>query len=105
MSQLNRLMKKKVVKQIIQKKKKRDFTVGLKGKVVDGLIVTHVKRTQKLAEKNVNLVEEKKVKIEIIQHVDQHQHHVVQKVKVKNGVKKVMNLLIIQKKVVYLQMN
>jgi len=84
--------------------------VGLKDRVVEvnhkvGLTVIHVEKTQKLVEKNVNLVEEKKVKIELIQHVDQHHQRVVQKVKVKNGVKKIMNLLIIQKIVLYLQMN
>ena len=67
--------------------------VGLKGEVVVGLIVTHVKKTQKQVEKNVNHVVEKKVKIENIQLVDQHHHLVVQKVKVRNGVKKVMNQL------------
>ena len=64
----------------------------------DGLIATHVGKTQKLVEKNVNHVVEKKVKKEQnIQHVDQHLQLVEPPKKVRAGVKKVMKICQCQK--------
>ena len=84
---------KKVLKPIIQKKINQDYTDGSQDKVVkvnhkDGLTVIPVVQILTV-KKHVNRVVEVKVKIEQnIPLVDQHHLHVVQKVKVKNGVKR-----------------
>jgi hypothetical protein len=80
-------------KPIIQKRRKKVFTVGSKEEAVRvlkvGLTATHVERIKKLVGRNVNLVVEKKVRRVLnIPHVDLHLPHAKLRIKEKNGVRR-----------------
>jgi len=65
---------------------------GVKENLADGLIVTHVEKTQRREKRNVSHAEEKKVKKEVnILRVDLPHLHVQQEAKERSGVKKVVN--------------